>query len=83
MVYGKGKYVISPLNSVDKNRGFVLSESIYEVVSASQWRYKSTLISCVFIFKKREKKKALSCRASYYINRYDAFVRESPYRRYR
>ena len=83
MVYGKGKYVISLLNSVDENKGFVLSESIYEVVSASQWRYKSTLISCVFIFKKRKKKKALSCRASYYINRYDAFVRESPYRRYR
>lgn len=83
MVYVKGKYVISLLNSVDENKGFVLSESVYEVASASQWRYKSTLISGVFIFKKGEKKKALSCRASYYINRYDAFVRESPYRRYR
>jgi len=36
MVYGKGKYVISLLNSVDENKGFVLSESVYEVVSASQ-----------------------------------------------
>ena len=56
MVYVKGKYVISLLNSVDENKGFVLSESIYEVVSASQWRYKSTDFMCFHLQEERKEK---------------------------